>query len=98
MQPDAWSILANLLYWLLLIIVTLAKVVSLAIVAFGLSRPATVRLEVVDKNAFVADLPGVSNPALMVETITDGKQRTAIRIGPAGLADGFRQLQATCPK
>src|SRR5947209_5017878 len=39
-----------------------------AIVAFGLSRPATVRLEVVDKNAFVADLPGVSNPALMVET------------------------------
>src|SRR4030095_9704578 len=29
-QPDAWSILANLLYWLLLILVTLAKVVSLA--------------------------------------------------------------------
>src|SRR5437667_4801710 len=26
-QPDAWSILANLLYWLLLIVVTLAKVV-----------------------------------------------------------------------
>ena len=35
-QPDAWSILANLLYWLLLIIVTLAKVIALAIVAFGL--------------------------------------------------------------
>src|SRR2546423_1600259 len=29
MQPDAWSILANLLYWLLLIIVTLAKALSL---------------------------------------------------------------------
>src|SRR3989441_4327936 len=35
-QPDACSILANLLYWLLLILVTLAKVVSLAVVAFGL--------------------------------------------------------------
>src|SRR5437764_10028090 len=35
-QPDAWSILANLLYWLLLIVVTFAKVISLAIVAFGL--------------------------------------------------------------
>ena len=28
-QPDAWSILANLIYWLLLIVVTLAKVLSL---------------------------------------------------------------------
>ncbi|MFL4979527.1 MAG: hypothetical protein ACJ8FV_13700 [Xanthobacteraceae bacterium] len=37
-------------------------------------------------------------PAFMVETITDGKQRTAIRIGPAGLADGFRELQASCLK
>ena len=27
-QPDAWSILANLIYWLLLIVVTLAKVLS----------------------------------------------------------------------
>src|SRR3970282_1501254 len=35
-QPDAWSILANLLYWLLLIGVTLAKVLSLAMVACGL--------------------------------------------------------------
>src|SRR6516162_1967235 len=34
-QPDAWSILANLLYWLLLIVLTLAKVVSLAVVSFG---------------------------------------------------------------
>src|SRR6266536_46024 len=32
-QPDAWAILANLLYWLLLIVITIAKVLSLAIVA-----------------------------------------------------------------
>jgi hypothetical protein len=43
-QPDAWSILANLLYWLLLIIVTLAKVISLAIVAFGLIASAVCAL------------------------------------------------------
>jgi len=43
-QPDAWSILANLLYWLLLIVVTLAKVVSLAIVAFGLIASAVCAL------------------------------------------------------
>jgi type IV secretory pathway VirB6-like protein len=39
-QPDAWSILANLLYWLLLIVVTLAKILSLAVVAFGLIASA----------------------------------------------------------
>src|SRR5438034_3898297 len=39
-QPDAWAILANLLYWLLLIVVTLAKVISLAVVAFGLIASA----------------------------------------------------------
>src|SRR5919206_2350746 len=43
-QPDAWSILANLLYWLLLIVVTLAKVVSLAVVAFGLVASAVCAL------------------------------------------------------
>ena len=43
-QPDAWSILANLLYWLLLIVVTLAKVTSLAIVAFGLIASAVCAL------------------------------------------------------
>jgi TrbL/VirB6 plasmid conjugal transfer protein len=43
-QPDAWSILANLMYWLLLIIVTLAKVVSLAVVAFGLIASAVCAL------------------------------------------------------
>jgi hypothetical protein len=44
MQPDAWSILANLMYWLLLIVVTLAKVVSLAVVAFGLIASAVCAL------------------------------------------------------
>ena len=43
-QPDAWSILANLIYWLLLIFVTLAKVISLAIVAFGLIASAVCAL------------------------------------------------------
>src|ERR671926_866921 len=32
-QPDAWAILANLIYWLLLIVITLAKVLALAVVA-----------------------------------------------------------------
>src|SRR5438552_7808370 len=43
-QPDTWSILANLMYWLLLILVTLAKVASLAIVAFGLIASAVCAL------------------------------------------------------
>src|SRR5499427_8907022 len=43
-QPDAWSILANLLYWLLLIVVTMAKVISLAIIAFGLIASAVCAL------------------------------------------------------
>jgi hypothetical protein len=43
-QPDPWSILANLLYWLLLIVVTVAKVISLAIVAFGLIASAVCAL------------------------------------------------------
>src|SRR5437867_2937712 len=43
-QPDAWSILANLFYWLLLIVVTAAKVVSLAVVAFGLIASAVCAL------------------------------------------------------
>src|ERR1051326_1319189 len=32
-QPDAWSILANLVYWLILIVIILAKAVALAVVA-----------------------------------------------------------------
>jgi hypothetical protein len=43
-QPDAWAILANLIYWLLLIAVTLAKVASLAVVAFGLIASAVCAL------------------------------------------------------
>src|SRR5204863_7689149 len=43
-QPDAWSILANLIYWLLLIVVTVAKVLSLAVVAFGLIASAVCAL------------------------------------------------------
>lgn len=44
LQPDPWSILANLVYWLLLILVTIAKIVSLAVVAFGLIASAVCAL------------------------------------------------------
>src|SRR5262245_8875752 len=44
------------------------------------------------------NLAAADGPAFMVETITDGKQRTAIHIGPAGLSDGLRDLKASCPK
>jgi type IV secretory pathway VirB6-like protein len=40
MQPDAWSILANLLYWTVLLLVALAKALSLAVIAFGLIASA----------------------------------------------------------
>ena len=43
-QPDAWSILANLVYWLILIVVILAKAVALAVVAFGLIASAVCAL------------------------------------------------------
>jgi hypothetical protein len=33
--PDAWAILANLLYWVLLLVLALAKVAALAVVAFS---------------------------------------------------------------
>jgi len=36
--------------------------------------------------------------SLLVETVTAGKQRTAIRMGPAGLSQGFREMAAACPK
>ena len=42
--PDAWSILANLLYWVLLLVVGVAKTVSLAVVAFGLIASAVCAL------------------------------------------------------
>jgi hypothetical protein len=43
-------------------------------------------------------LAGPAARSLLVETITAGKQRTAIRIGPAGFAQGLREIAAGCPK
>jgi hypothetical protein len=40
MQPDAWSILANLIYWTVLLLIALAKALSLAVIAFGLIASA----------------------------------------------------------
>jgi hypothetical protein len=40
MQPDAWSILANLMYWTVLLLIAVAKALSLAVVAFGLIASA----------------------------------------------------------
>ena len=39
-QPDAWSILANLMYLVVLLLVVLAKALSLAVIAFGLIASA----------------------------------------------------------
>ena len=44
MQPDAWSILANLMYWTVLLLVAVAKALSLAVIAFGLSPARSARL------------------------------------------------------
>jgi hypothetical protein len=44
MQPDAWSILANLLYWTVLLLVAVAKALSLAVIAFGLIASAVCAL------------------------------------------------------
>src|SRR6476659_1707221 len=40
LQPDAWSILANLIYWTVLLLISFAKAVSLAVIAFGLIASA----------------------------------------------------------
>jgi len=40
LQPDAWSILANLIYWVMLLLIAVAKGLSLAVVAFGLIASA----------------------------------------------------------
>src|SRR5687768_18385241 len=40
MQPDTWSILANLIYWTVLILIAVAKAISLAVIAFGLISSA----------------------------------------------------------
>src|SRR6186713_3115491 len=39
-QPDPWSILANLIYWTVLLLVAVAKALSLAVIAFGLIASA----------------------------------------------------------
>jgi hypothetical protein len=40
MQPDAWSILANLIYWTVLLLIAVAKALSLAVITFGLIASA----------------------------------------------------------
>jgi type IV secretory pathway VirB6-like protein len=40
LQPGAWSIVQNLIYWTLLVLIALAKAVSLAVIAFGLIATA----------------------------------------------------------
>jgi len=44
MQPDPWSILANLIYWTVLFLVAFAKAVSLAVISFGLIATAVCAL------------------------------------------------------
>ena len=44
MQPDAWSILANLIYWTVLFLIAFAKAVSLAVISFGLIASAVCAL------------------------------------------------------
>src|SRR6266540_7101501 len=43
-QPDAWAILANLIYWVVLLLVAFAKAVSMAVIAFGLIASAVCAL------------------------------------------------------
>jgi hypothetical protein len=40
LQPGAWSLLANLIYWSVLILIALSKAVSLAVIAFGMIATA----------------------------------------------------------
>ena len=40
MQPDPWSILANLIYWTILLAIAGAKAASMAVIAFGLIASA----------------------------------------------------------
>ena len=44
LQPDPWSILANLIYWTVLLLLALAKALSLAVIAFGLIASAVCAL------------------------------------------------------
>ncbi|MGD9902798.1 MAG: type IV secretion system protein [Vicinamibacterales bacterium] len=40
MQPDPWSLLANLIYWTILVVIAGAKAISMAVIAFGLIASA----------------------------------------------------------
>lgn len=44
MQPDPWAILANLLYWSVLLLIVVAKAISLAVISFGLIGSAVCAL------------------------------------------------------
>jgi hypothetical protein len=39
-QPGAWALLANLLYWMVLLLIACAKALSMAVIAFGLIASA----------------------------------------------------------
>ncbi len=39
-QPSAWAILANLIYWMVLVLIAVAKALSMAVIAFGLIASA----------------------------------------------------------
>lgn len=43
-QPDTWAIFANLLYWFILIVITLAKAAALCVVTFGMIATAVCAL------------------------------------------------------
>src|SRR3954467_9959604 len=43
-QPDAWAILANLIYWIVLLLIAFAKAISMAVIAFGLIASAVCAL------------------------------------------------------
>ena len=53
MQPDPWSILANLIYWTVLLLIAFAKAVSLAVIAFGLTSTLAVGLALLFATGFV---------------------------------------------
>jgi type IV secretory pathway VirB6-like protein len=44
LQPDAWAILSNLIYWSVLLLIAFAKAISLGVVSFGLIATAVCAL------------------------------------------------------
>jgi len=44
LPPDTWAIFANLLYWLMLIVITLAKAAALCVITFGMIATAVCAL------------------------------------------------------